>query len=216
MTDSIGPYLYRHTPGVFPLGQEALLLGGFAGLRRRDRVCELGCGGGAVALALLAREPGLAYTGLDRDPAAVRAARDNLAANGLSGQILSGDLRAVGALLPAGDFDLVVSNPPWFAAGSGRSGGSGRMEEACTLDDVCTAAAWLLRNGGRFALVHRPERLAALFAALAARGLEPKRLRLVQHSPSHPPSAVLLEAVRQGRPGLRAEPALILHPKEAP
>ena len=67
-----------------------------------------------------------------------------------------------------------------------------------------------MKNGGRFALVHRPERLADLFAALRGAGLEPKRLRLVQHGPDKPPSAALVEAVRQGRPGLEVLPALFL------
>ena len=67
-----------------------------------------------------------------------------------------------------------------------------------------------MKNGGRFALVHRPERLADLFAALRGAGLEPKRLRLVQHGPDKPPSAALVEAVRQGRPGLEVLPALLL------
>ena len=215
ITDFIGPYRYRHTPGVFPLGQECLLLGGFASVRRGSRVCELGCGGGAMALALLAREPSLDFTGIDRDPAAAQAARDNLSRNGLEGQILTGDLRQAGRQLPAGSFDLVVSNPPWFVLGSGAPGGRARMELACSLEQVCAVAARLLRSGGRFALVHRPDRLAQVFSQLSAHGIQPKRMRLVQHSPAHPPSAVLLEGIRQGRPGLAVEPTLIFHPSEA-
>ena len=69
----------------------------------------------------------------------------------------------------------------------------------------------LLRNGGRFALVHRPERLAGLMEALGQSGLEPKRLQMVQHDRDKPPSAVLVEAVRQGRPGLSVLPTLILN-----
>ena len=53
------------------------------------------------------------------------------------------------------------------------------------------------------------ERLAELFAALQAHGMEPKRLQLVQHGPDKAPSAALLEAVRQGRPGLAVLPTLL-------
>lgn len=83
------------------------------------------------------------------------------------------------------------------------------MEHACTLEELCAAAGRLLKNGGRFALVHRPERLADLLAALRACGVEPKRLQMVQHGPQTPPSACLVEGVRQGRPGLKVLPALI-------
>ena len=57
--------------------------------------------------------------------------------------------------------------------------------------------------------MYRPERLAELFAALQAHGLEPKRLQLVQHGPDKAPSAALVEAVRQGRPGLAVLPTLL-------
>ena len=213
--EQLGPYTYQSCPGGFPLGQDTLLLGSFATLRPRGRVCDLGCGCGPLPLLLLGREPTLSMTGLEMDPAAAQAARENLTRNGLSGSIVTGNLRQAAALLPAGAFDLVVSNPPWFPVGTGAPGGAARMELACTLEQVCAIAGRLLRNGGRFALVHRPDRLCRLMAALTAQGIEPKRMRLVQHSPAHPPSAVLLEGVRQGRPGLAVEPTLILHPSEA-
>ena len=102
--------------------------------------------------------------------------------------------------------EIAREKPP---AGSGGCGGPARMEGDCALEDWCAAAGRLLKNGGRFALVHRPERLCDLFAALRSAGLEPKRLRLLQHGPDCPPSAVLLEAVRQGRPGLEILPTLL-------
>ena len=63
--------------------------------------------------------------------------------------------------------------PAWRRGGGCRigpcrstSGGPARCEEGCTLEELCAAAGRLVRNGGRFALVHRPERLPALFSAL--------------------------------------------------
>jgi len=207
--ERLGPFTYRQ--GGFPLGQDTLLLGRFATLRRGGRVCDLGCGAGALPLLLLARESSLDLSGVELDGEAAALARRNLAENGLSGVIRTGDLRRVREQFPAGRFDLVVSNPPYFPAGSGESGGSARMELCCTLTQVCAAAAFLLKNGGRFALVHRPERLAGLMEALGQSGLEPKRLQMVQHDRDKPPSAVLVEAVRQGRPGLSVLPTLILN-----
>lgn len=207
--ERLGPFTYRQ--GGFPLGQDTLLLGRFATLRRGGRVCDLGCGAGALPLLLLARESSLDLSGVELDGEAAALARRNLAENGLSGVIRTGDLRRVREQFPAGRFDLVVSNPPYFPADSGESGGSARMELCCTLTQVCAAAAFLLKNGGRFALVHRPERLAGLMEALGQSGLEPKRLQMVQHDRDKPPSAVLVEAVRQGRPGLSVLPTLILN-----
>ena len=68
------------------------------------------------------------------------------------------------------------------------------------------AVAYFTQNGGRFALVHRPERLTDLLCALRAARLEPKRLCFLQHDAAHPPSAVLVEAVKNGRPGVEVLP----------
>ena len=207
--ERLGPYVYRQSDGCFPLGADSLRLAAFATVRRGDRVCDLGCGAGALLLLLAARESALELSGVELSPEDGALARQNLAENGLTGTIYTGELGYVCKTLPAGGFSLAVSNPPYFAAGRGRPGGTARTEGESTLDGWCAAAGRLLKNGGRFALVYRPERLAELFAALQAHGLEPKRLQLVQHGPDKPPSAALVEAVRQGRPGLAVLPTLL-------
>ena len=202
--EQLGPYTLHQPDGVFPLGGDTLALGAFATARPRWKVCDLGTGSGALLLLLAAREPSLALTGVEQDSTAAQAAQTNLTANGLDGQVLCCDLRS--APLPSGQFNLVISNPPYFAVGSGTSGGSARCEETCSLDELCAAAARLVKNGGRFALCHRPERLTDVLCSLRAHGLEPKRLKLLSHSPSVSPSTVLVEAVRQGKPGLGIAP----------
>ena len=202
-TEQLGPYVLSWGSGVFPLGGDALALAAFATVRTGWRVCDLGTGSGALLLLLASREPDLSLTGVEIDPLSSRTAQENLTANRLSGEIVAGDLRAVP--LPAGGFDLVVSNPPYFPVGGGKSGGPARSEERCRLEELCAAAGRLTKNGGRFALCHRPERLADVICALRASRLEPKRMKLLSHSPEHPPSLLLLEAVKQGRPGLPVE-----------
>lgn len=195
--------------GVFPLGQDALALGRFATVKPGWRVCDLGAGSGVLLLLLAERTERLTLRGVERDPMAARTARDNLERNRLEGEIVTGDLRD--KPFPAGQFDLVVSNPPYFPVGAGKSGGPARSEAFCTLEELCAAASYLVKNGGRFALCHRPERLADVMCALRVCGLEPKRLQLVSHGPDYPPSLLLIEAVRQGKPGLSVEPALFSH-----
>lgn len=203
-TEQIGPYSLSWPNGVFSLGGDALALGDFAAVKPGQRVCDLGTGSGALLLLLARRAAGLTLTGIDLHPLSARTARENLARNGLRGEVLCGDLRT--AALPAGGFDLVVSNPPYFPVGSGKSGGPARSEESCSLEELCAAAGRLTKNGGRFALCHRPERLTDVLCTLRSCGLEPKRLRLVSREPGRPPWLLLAEAVRQGRPGLSVEP----------
>ena len=161
-----------------------------------DRCCSSGSGQ-------------LSVTGVELLPEAVRLAERAAVENGLTDRLTfrQGDLRDIRSLLPAGGFDLAVCNPPYYPAGAGKLPAaealrSARSEEGCSLEEVCAAAAYLLRWGGTFCLVHKPERLADLCCALRERGLEPKRLRLVCRRAGDAPSLLLLEARRGGRPGL--------------
>lgn len=209
----LGTYTLTQSDRCFRLGRDSLRLGAFATVRPGWRVCDLGCGPGPLLLLLSQRAERLERYGVELDPEAADLARRNLADNGLTGTIRTGDLRDP-ALLPPDYFHLVISNPPYFRAGSGYSGGTARMDEACSLPDLCRRAGKLTRTGGRFALVYRPERLAELFAALGEARLEPKRMALLAHSPARPPFAVLVEAVKDGGPGLEVLPVRYEEPTE--
>ena len=89
-----------------------------------------------------------------------------------------------------------------------------RHELLCTFEDVARVTARLLRPGGHFYLVHRPLRLPELITTLCARGLEPKRMRLVYPHIDQAPNLVLLDCVRGGAPELRVEPPLIVYEKD--
>ena len=198
-------YQLEQRPGVFPLGSDALALGRFATVRKGWRVCDLGTGSGVLLLLLATREPQLELFGLDQDPDAAALAQDNLGRNGLEGQIWTGSWSQ--APFSPGSFDLVVSNPPYYAPGSGKDGGPARMERE-ELDTLCRAASRLLRNGGRFALSFPTQRMADLLEVMRRWDLEPKRLKLLSHTPTKPPYALLVEGVRQGKPGLQVLPCL--------
>lgn len=201
----------------FKLGTDSVLLADFARTSAAGKGIDLGCGSGAIMLLLLTENQKLHMTGLELLPEAAGVAGENMRENALTerSRILCGDIRSHRALFPAGSFDLAVSNPPYFPGGRGfvspKSGrAEARGELQCTLQELCTAAAYLLHTGGRFALVYRPERLSELFCVLSENGLEPKRLRMVCHRAQSAPSLVLVEARRGGKPGLKLEASLLL------
>ena len=108
-----------------------------------------------------------------------------------------------------------MSNPPYYPAQSGYHSpdparAAARTELYCTLEELCRSAARLLRTGGRFCVVHKPERLAELFSALQRSGLEPKRLKMVQARADAAPSLVLVESRKGVRPGLQVEAPVLL------
>ena len=204
-------------------GTDAFLLSDFAGARRGERACDLCAGCGIVPLLWFREEPfPRAAWGVELLEEPFRLMERTLGENpGLAGRFfpVHRDLRQLEGILPAGGMDYVVSNPPYFPPGSGgtppdAARRAARAEDSCSLADICAAASRLLRWGGRFALVHRPERLCDLMVTLRQWGLEPKRLRLVQHTASAAPSLVLVESRRGGKPSLAVEPPLVLRDPE--
>ena len=203
--------------GHFRLGTDSIACAGFSRFSKGSKIADLGCGSGAIGLMLLASDPTLQVTGIELDPEAAALAMENGKHNRLNFSAIHGDIREIRNLLPAGSMDGCISNPPYFPVGSGQAAAGpmarARSEETCTLSQLVEAAAWLLPTGGKFVLVHRPERLAELIFELKSRNLEPKRLCFTRHSPEKPVNLVLLEAKKGGKPGLKIENELVFFDK---
>ena len=207
-----GPSFYFDTE-LFPPSTDSFALGYFAAPKSGSRVCDLGCGTGLLGALLMARNAGLTLHNVELQERALALAGRTFAENGWQAEFALGDLRDAAVLPAAGTMGYAGSKPPYVRAGSGASAPepsrqSAREESNCTIADVCTAAARVLRWGGSFAVVYRPERLVDLLVSLRAHGMEPKRLRFVQTKDV--PSLVLVESRRGGKPGLTVEPPLII------
>ena len=200
---------------VLAIGTDSVLLADFA-LPAHGRVCDLGCGAGAVMLMMALRGgDSTRFDGVELRPGAAEKARRNILRAGLSARmdVYCQDLRAVSETLAHAAYTSVVSNPPYMPVGGSippedREAQIARTECCCTLEDLCAAAAYLLKYGGRFSVVYPPERLSELMRVMREHEIEPKRLRLFCRRPDTGPSLVLLEGRRGGREGLKILPSL--------
>ena len=198
-------YTLEIAPGCFPLSTDSMVLCRFVKLPRKARVLDLGSGCGTLGTLLCAKEPDCTVTGIELDAAAHSCALENVRRNELQARLESicTDLREVPALVSPGSFSCCISNPPYFSAGpASLTTPLARREDCCKPQDLMKSAAWALKYGGDFFLVHKPERLAELITAGAAQGLEAKRLGLVRHDPQAPVSMILLQLRKGGKPGL--------------
>ena len=204
--------------GAFPLSTDSIALSGFVRLPKHANVLDLGAGCGTLGLLLCAKDPGCTVTGVEVNEDAHCTALKNIESNQLSSRLTSicADLRTVPSLFASGSFHCCVSNPPYFSADQESANGAARHEKLCTLEDLFTAAQWVVRYGGDFFLVHKPERLAELCACASSHKLEPKRLMLLRHKPSDPISLVLLQCRKGAKPGLIIEEAYMQESDGAP
>lgn len=204
-------------PGTFPLSTDSIALADFTRLPRYASVLDLGSGCGTLGILLCAKDPGCTVTGIELDENAHTMALKNRDANQLQSRFISicADINKITELISPGSFQVCVSNPPYFTAGFlSKSTPMARHEESCSLDVLMASAAHALKFGGDFYLVHKPERLAELFATACKHKLEPKRLCLLRHKENGPVSLVLVQCRKGAKPGLVWEEAA-LHDQNA-
>ncbi len=207
------------SPGAFPLSTDSVALSGFVKLPRQAKVLDLGSGCGTLGLLLCAAHSDCQVTGIELDDQAHQMAQHNAARNQIAPRLTSicADLNTIPTILPPGSFHVCVSNPPYFSAGpQSHTAPLARREDCCSLDSLFVAAAWALRYGGDFFLVHRPERLAELCACGTNHKLEPKRLCLLRHRTNGPISLVMLHCRKGGKPGLILEEESFFTPQDGP
>lgn len=204
-------------PDEFCYSLDSILLAQFASLKRNETVWDLGTGTGVIPLLLTSRGAARVEA-VERNPVMADIARRNVAGNQRDAfiTVLEADYREYRGVFPANGAGLVVVNPPYGELGRGAENeapghNTARHEVTATRADVIAVAAYLLKHGGRLALVQRSERATEWIAALEGARLPVKRLRWV-HSYRHTPAKlVLLECRYGGHPGVRVEPPLIVY-----
>ncbi len=198
-------YTLKLCEGAFPLSTDSIALAGFAKLPKNATVLDLGAGCGTLGLLLCSRWDDCSVTGIELDAAAHAIALQNAKENNIASRLNSicADLCQLHSILKPGSFACCISNPPYFSAGPiSQATPIARSEQAMDTDALFRSAAWALKYGGDFFLVHRPERLAELCRVAGEHQLEAKRLCLLRHRPDGPVALILLQFRKGGKPGL--------------
>jgi len=205
-------------PSTFCFGMDAVLLAHFARAKSCHRVLDLGTGQGILPLLLFALFKPNQIIGIEIQQALVQMAHQSVLLNELSDRIHieCGDYRDPLLLSSLGQFQLVVANPPYHPLGSGELRRSesdciARFELTSTLSDVVHAASAVLYEGGRFCMVHLPKRLSEIVFVMEQYKLTIKRMIFIHPHVDKPASLVLIEGIKNAKPGLIVQPPLYVH-----
>ncbi len=211
-------YFIIQDPGRFCFGMDAVLLSGFARVKKGEKAIDLGTGTGIIPILLEAKTKGEHFTGLEIQPESADMAKRSVQYNHLEEKIdiVTGDIKEASKLFGASSFDVVTTNPPYMIGAHGLINPAdtkaiARHEILCVLDDILRESARLLKPQGRFYMVHRPFRLAEIFCSMVAYHIEPKRMRLVYPYADKEPNMVLIEGMRGGKSRLAVEKPLIVY-----
>lgn len=220
--------------GLFRYGTDGVLLANYAAKGLLDsgvlnkhkakepcRILDIGTGCGIVPILLLgklsAAEPqgSIELYGVEIQAEVAEMARRSVAMNGQEQQIQIdvGDVRH--SLYPNASFDAITMNPPYVRAGSGMLNDVSAVAAACheivcTQEELIARAAKLLRPGGVFFMVNKPDRLTDALCAMRSSGMEPRELRMVEARQDQAPVLFLVQGIRCGGRCLRVLPPVNL------
>lgn len=202
----------------FRFSIDAVLLANFTLVKRGELVIDLGTGTGVVPLLLAGRQQPGQVIGLEIQNVLADMARRSVLLNGLAEiiDIREMDLKEAGDQLGCGIAGVVTANPPYRPAEQGKiSVGEpvaiARHEVCCTLQDVIATAGKLLKNRGRFYMVHLAERLADIIFLARRYQLEPKKLRMVHAFAQEGAKLVLIQMTKGAKAFLEVLPPLIIY-----
>ena len=211
-------YYVIQDPDKFCFGMDAVLLSGFAKVKKGETALDLGTGTGIIPILLKTKTNGKHFTGLEIQKECADMAGRSVRYNHLEDdvEIVRGDIKEAADIFGAASFDVVTSNPPYMIGQHGLTNphvpkAIARHEILCTFDDVACQAARVLKDRGRFFLVHRPFRLVELMATLTKYKLEPKRMQLVYPFIDKEPNMVLIEACKGGNSRIQVERPLVVY-----
>lgn len=198
-------------------GTDALLLASYVRGRASGCAADLGAGCGIIGLLCAAKKKFRKIHSVEIQPEYAELCSKNAAINGLEERInvICRDLRKLTFHDTEGVLDAVITNPPYMTTDSGkRNEDTGKYiarHEVCgDINDFCATGSGLLKCGGSFYAVYRPDRLVDLIAALRFNRLEPKRLTMVYRDTLHAPSLLLIEAKKDAAPSCYVTKPLIL------
>lgn len=202
------------------VGTDAALLVAAAADARQGRIVDVGAGVGAVGLALAKQNPLASADLVEIDAELAQLAESNVARNGLQprARVLRLDALDSSERREAGlpeSAHCVVTNPPFFDAGAVRASpheGRARAHVLARagLADWIEASLAMLAPGGRFVMIHRPDALGLILAAIGS------RLGALALLPIHPAAGasahrLLISGVKGSKAPMRLAPGLVLH-----
>lgn len=205
-------------PNGLTFGTDAYLLAAFVKGSSKLQGADLGSGTGIIPLLCLSNNKAATIHAFEVQASFARIIEENAKLNGFEKRLVphEGDIRNIKAINIGCEVDFVTANPPYMKVDSGKRNEHdekyiARHEVCGNISDFCACATRLLKHGGKFYTVWRPDRLVDLVCALRENRLEPKIITFVCATKESEPSIVLVRSIKGGASGSTVTRTLFLH-----
>lgn len=202
-------YIIYQDTELFSFSTDSMLLASFASINRKTKLIVDFCSGNFPIPMYLTLRTEAKIIGIEIQEASCNLAKMSIEENNLGNQIEIKNTNVIGIHKEYGPdmCDLVLCNPPFFKISENSNLNQrhevtiARHEVLISLEDIIKEASIILRQGGYFAMVHRPERMAEIFILMKKYQLEPSRLQFVYPKMGKDANHILIEA----RKGVKKE-----------
>lgn len=213
--------IYQYTEG-FSYGTDAVLLSAFVKAKKGQIGVELGTGTGIIPILITHHKSPEKIFAFEIQKDYALLASENVTLSGMDGkiEIIHDDLKNITPYYfrerGVENVDFVFSNPPYMKMTSGYLNESerkltARHELFCDINDVCASASKLLKNGGDFFVIYRPDRMCDLFVAMREAGIEPKELTEVQSRQGDAPTLILVRGRKGAYSSMKINPPFVIY-----
>ena len=212
-----GLYLIQD-PDKFCFGIDAVLLSNFVKVKKNGHVVDLCTGSGIVPILLSAKTGAKKITGIEIQSDIADMARRSVSYNKLNEKIdiINDDISNALKYINNCSVDSVCVNPPYMKDTTAIKNPDlpmaiARHELLTDLETVINIASRLLKESGKFFMVHRPSRLSEIFASMRQNRIEPKRLRFIHPYIESKANLVLIEGEKGSGVWMDVEPPLVVY-----
>lgn len=203
----------------FAFSIDSVLLTNFVTIKLNDKkIVDFCCGNAPIPMLMTFRTKAKIF-GIELQKEIFDMGFDSVLENKMDGQVtlINDDVKNVSKIFEAESFDVVTCNPPYFKYESNSLVNDNniktiaRHEVMLNLEDVILASKYILKNGGTLAMVHRPDRMIEIINMMQKYGIEPKKIRLIYPKTSKSANILLIEGIKNGKPGLTVMNPLYIH-----
>lgn len=203
----------------FAFSLDSVLLANFVTLKLSDKKIVDFCSGNGPIPMLMSFRTKARIFGVELQKEIFDMGYDSIKENGMDSQIefINGDVKDISKIINAESVDVVTCNPPYFKYKDDSLVNDNmvltiaRHEVKLKLEDVIKNARYVLKNGGTFAMVHRPDRMIEIINLMQKYGIEPKRMRIVYPKMGKDANILLIEGIKNGKTGLKVLSPLYTH-----
>jgi Predicted O-methyltransferase len=205
----------------FKFSLDSVLLANFIKINKKDNnLLDIGTGNAPIPL-ILAKKTELLIHGVEIQKESFILAKESVKINSLEDRIklFNQDIKAYSNNLESDVYDLITCNPPYFRSNDNKrinkniTKATARHELSLGIDDIFRVARKLLKNNGKIAIVHRPERLVEIITSMKENNIEPKRILFVYPYKGKEANILLIEGTKNGKPGIKILDSLYVHNK---